>query len=155
VDQQAEYWEELKHLAGRRASHQESLKSAVEKKYHWFQRSMSYLDKRAVFLTAPAEQGEQDAASGSGYRTSLPKGSVGLSLPNVRPNDVILVVKGGRTPLICRRLDQAGKEKALAQGITEDQLSNCYTFVGVTYVYEMMQGQSLAEAPSWNTTFLI
>ena len=155
VDLQANYWEVLKRLAGRRASHQQMLENVVEGKHLWLERSMGCLDKRAIFLTAPAQQGEDDAGSGSEYRSSLPKGSVGMSLPNVRQGDVILVVKGGRTPLICRPLNQAGKEKALAQGIPEEKFSNCYTFVGVTYVYGMMQGQGLAETPNWETTFLL
>ena len=155
VDVQAEYWEVLKHLAGRRASHEEMLDNVVEKKYNWYQRSMSHLDKRAIFLTAPAQQGAGDGSSRSEYRSTLLKGSVGLTLPNVCQHDVILIAKGGRTPLICRPLDQAGKEKALARGIPEEKLSNCYTFVGVTYVYGMMQGQGLAENPNWETTFLL
>lgn len=155
VDIQAEYWEVLKKLAARRASHEETLENVVEGKYLWYQRSMSHLDKRAVFLTTPAQKGEGDAVKGSEYRSSLPKGSTGLSLPNVRQGDVIVVVKGGRTPLICRPLDQAGKEDALAKGIPEAKLSNCYTFVGVTYVYGMMQGQSVGETSKWETTFLL
>jgi hypothetical protein len=155
VDIQVKYWEVLKHLAGRRASHAAMLEDVVEKKYNWYQRSMSHLDKRAVFLTAPARQGANDGSSGSNYRSTLPKGSVGLTLPNVRQGDVILVAKGGRTPLICRALNQAGKEKALARGIPEAKLLNCYTFVGVTYLYGTMQGQSLSERPKWETTFIL
>jgi hypothetical protein len=131
------------------------LDNVVEKKYNWYQRSMSHLDKRAVFLTAPAQQGAADGSGRSEYRSNLPKGSVGLTLPNVHQDDVILVAKGGRTPLICRPLDQKGKEKALARGVPEEKLSNCYTFVGVTYVYGMMRGQALAENPNWEATLLL
>jgi hypothetical protein len=45
--------------------------------------------------------------------------------------------------------------KAIKEGISEKELSKCFTLVGVCYVYGMMQGQVLAKKPNWQQIYLL
>jgi hypothetical protein len=79
-----------------------------------------------------------------------------MALPNVHEGDVIFIVKGGRTPLIFRPLSDSSKRlKAVQQGVPEEALPSCFTFVGVCYMYGMMQGQAVAETLSWKQIYLL
>jgi hypothetical protein len=162
VDLQADFWGLLKRLADKGASFQELQDAVVEEQHQFCSGSMAWLDKRAVFVTEPSKNSRTSLSEAgnrggiSEYRSMLPNGSVGMALPNVRQGDAIFIIKGGRTPLVFRSLsNQSLRERALTAGISEDQLSKCFTFVGITYIYGMMQGQGIAENPSWERIYLL
>jgi hypothetical protein len=153
VDLQADYWELVKRLAEKNVSYQELKDAAVAEKHQFCRDSMEWLDKRAIYVTDPDPS---NVSSTSKYRAACPKGTVGMALPYVRQGDAIFIVKGGRTPLIFRPLsDPSLRERALKSGISEDKLSKCYTYVGVSYVYRLMQGQGVAEDQNWEVVYLL
>jgi hypothetical protein len=159
IDLQAKFWEFLKGLAEKGVSYSEMKEAVFEEPHHQFcAMSMGWLDKRAIFGTEPflTISNTDDSKSVSAYKTASPKGSIGMSLPHVQKGDGIFIVKGGRTPLIFRALsDGALREKAIARGISKEELDNCWTFVGVCYIHGMMQGQALAESPDWTKVYLL
>jgi hypothetical protein len=64
--------------------------------------------------------------------------------------------QGWETPLIFRPLSDPGlRERALKSGIAEDELSRCYAYVGVSYIYGLMQGQGVAEEQNWEHVYLL
>jgi hypothetical protein len=155
VDMQAALWEDLKVLAGKEASIQEMKDKIVEGDHQFCWGSMEWADKRAFFVTQPSES-SGNAEGVSEYRTKLPKGSVGMALPNVRQGDVLFVIKGGRAPLIFRPLsEESQRQKALEEGIPEEKLSKCYTQVGVSYIHGLMQGQGVADNSIWEEIYLL
>jgi hypothetical protein len=155
-DLQSQWWEILKRLADKGASYQDMVDESVREKQEFCHDSMTYFSKRGFYFTTPGDQ--FDIGGESEFRIKHPKGTCGIALPNVENNDRIFIVKGGRTPLVMRPLLKAGadaREKALAQGMKEEDLENCYTFVGVTYLFGMMQGQAIPENPKWNKVYLL
>jgi hypothetical protein len=153
VDLQADYWELVKRLAEKDVSYQDLKDVAVAEKHQFCRNSMEWLDKRAIYMTDPDTS---NIASTSSYRAACPKGTVGMALPYVRQGDAIFIVKGGRTPLILRPLsDPSLKERASKSGIAEVEMSKCYTFVGVSYVHGLMQGQGVANDQSWEGIHLL
>lgn len=159
VESQAAWWEMLKDLADNDATFQDMQDAAKQNSFLPCVASMDWLDKRAVFLTEPISTLSDRAANPdeiSDYESAFPQGSIGLALPFVREGDFIYIVKGGRTPFIFRPLSNASqRSKAKEAGIPEAELSNCFTLVGVCYIYGMMQGQALAENPSWKQIYLL
>lgn len=112
--------------------------------------SMRWLDKRHIFTSQPASYEDTE------YRRQLPQGSIGMSLPYVQLGDLIYVVKGARTPLLLRPVrDQARLQKALESGIIANELDRCFTFVGVVYMYGMMQGQAISDSTEWSTVYVL
>jgi len=158
VDLQEAWWELLKELADNNATLQEMQDAAKGARLQHCISSMDWLDKRAMFVTEPNSTPSDRAANSdeiSKYRSAFPQGSVGLALPNIREGDFIFTVKGGRTPFIFRPLSDASlRSKAIEEGIPEDELSKCFTLIGVCYIYGMMQGQAVAENPSWEQIYL-
>jgi hypothetical protein len=160
VDRQAEWWERLKKFAGEGTTLQEMRDAAKGTLHLSCLACMEFLDKRAFYTTEPVSHADKthndDPDAVSDYCAKFPSGSLGVALLSVREGDVICVVKGGRTPFILRPLlDPALQAKAGAEGITEDELSNCYTLVSMCYIYGMMQGQTVAEKPAWETIYLL
>ena len=159
VGLQETWWELLKDLADNDATFQEMRDAATVKQLQYCAGSMDWLDKRAVFVTKPSSALLHRAANSdelSEYESALPQGSMGLTLPHVRQGDLVFIVKGGRTPFIFRPLsDSSLCLKAIEEGIPEEELSKCFTLVGVCYIYGMMQGQALAENPSWQQIYLL
>lgn len=159
VDLQEAWWELLKGLADNDATFQEMRDAATVKQLLFCVASMDWLDKRAVFVTEPNSTLSDRTVNSdeiSEYRSAFPQGSIGLALPNIREGDFIFIVKGGRTPLIFRPLSDALlRSKAIKEGIPEEDLSKCFTLVGICYIYEMMQGQALAENPRWEQIYIL
>jgi Heterokaryon incompatibility protein (HET) len=153
VDLQEDYWKLVKSLAEKNVSYQELKDASVLEKHQFCRDSMEWLDKRAIYVTDPDPS---NVSSASKFRAACPKGTVGMALPFCRQGDAIFIVKGGRTPLIFRRLsDLELRERALKNGIPEDQLSRCYTYVGVSYIHGLMQGQGVAEEQHWEHVYLL
>lgn len=153
VDLQENYWELVKRLAAENASYQELKDAVMAEKHQFCNDSTEWLDKRAVYVTDPDPS---NVSSTSEYRSACPKGTVGMALPYIRQADAIFIVKGGRTPLIFRPIsDPSLRENALKSGIMEDGLSRCYTYVGVSYVYGLMQGQGIAQDQHWEGIYLL
>lgn len=158
VKQQELWWETLKDLANKDATTQEMHDAAKGTEVQFCAASMTWLDKRATFTTEPVAESLDKVPNSevSEYRSSWPKGSFGMALPNVREGDVIFIVKGGRTPFVFRPLsDPALRSQALEAGIPEQQLSECYNFVSICYTYGMMQGQAMVENPGWKHIYLL
>jgi len=162
VDLQAAYWEDLKRLASEDASIQDMKAAVIEGDHQFCFESGAWLDKRSFFATKPSESfpevtSEEGPAHGiSGYRSKMPKGSVGMALPNVRAGDVVFIIKGGRTPLLFRPLSgERLLERALEEGVPENKLSRCYTLVGVSYIHGLMQGQGVTDSSSWEDVYLL
>jgi hypothetical protein len=164
VDFQQSWWEQLEILYQNDASYQEMLDAAKGKQqFQHCVSSMTWLDKRAVFVTTPTptlspSDTVTDVHQISEYRTALPHGSIGLALPNVHEEDFIFIIKGGRTPFIFRPLSETSislRSRALKEGIPEEELSKCFTLVGVCYIYGMMQGQTVTEKTSWENIYLL
>jgi hypothetical protein len=159
VDQQAAWWEILKELARDNATSAETWHVAEQKDFKHHQQSMDALKKRSTFAIDPVASDSargQDSGALSEYQSKLPQGSVGFSRPGPREGDYIFVVKGGRTPLIFRPIDgESLRLKALESGISEQELANCFTFVGTTYVYGMMQGQVVGENSNYEQVYLL
>jgi hypothetical protein len=150
------WWQVLKRLAKEGASVRDMQDAAIEEKHEFCAKSMTWIDKRGFYFTSPAEN--FDIGGDSEYRAKYPRGTIGIALPNVEENDKIFIVKGGRTPLVFRPLasaDEDVKTKALAEGMKEGDFPKCYTFVGVTYLYGMMQGQAIPEHPKWESIYLL
>jgi hypothetical protein len=153
VDLQADYWELVKRLSKQIISYQDLKDAALTEKHQFCRNSMEWLDKRAIYVTDPDRS---NVDSMSTYRAACPKGTVGMALPFVRQGDAIFVVKGGRTPMVFRPLsDPLLKTSALRSGIAQDQLSKCFTYVGVSYIYGLMQGQAIADNEVWEDVYLL
>ena len=159
VGLQEAWWELLKGLADNDATFQEMQDAATVKQLQFCVASMEWLDKRAVFVVEPYSTLSDRTANSdeiSEYRSTFPHGSIGLALPNIREGDFIFIVKGGRTPFVFRPLSDALlRSKAMEEGIPEEDLSKCFTLVGVCYIYGMMQGQALAENPRWEQIYIL
>jgi len=157
VESQAAWWEMLKGLADIDATFDDMQDAAKQNNFLPCVSSMNWLDKRAVFVTEPISPlSERNSDEISKYESALPQGSIGLALPFIREGDFIYIVQGGRTPFIFRPLSNASqRSKAKEAGIPEAELSNCFTLVGVCYIYGMMQGQALAENPRWKQIYLL
>jgi Heterokaryon incompatibility protein (HET) len=160
VDFQELWWEELKILAQNDATYQELIDAAKGKQnFQHCISSNSWLDKRAIFVIEPnvaVSDSYAEVDQTSEYMTKFPNGSIGMALPNVHEGDFVFIVKGGRTPFIFRPLfEPSVRSKALSEGIPEEDLSKCFTLVGVCYIYGMMQGQAMTESASWDQIYLL
>lgn len=161
LDLQEAWWEILKDLAEKNASHQDMRDASTVNLLQFCFQSMEWLDKRAVFVIEPDSTPLQERTAArsneiSEFSSTLPRGSIGLALPNVRVGDIVYICKGGRTPFIFRPLSDATlRSKAIADGIPEAELCKCFTLIGVCYIYGMMQGQALAEQQHWEQIYLL
>lgn len=159
IEEQAEWWDMLKVLAEDGASHHDMDNAAKGTPYWNCKDSMECLETRAVFVTEPllsANEPDNQPINISEYRNAVPHGSVGLALPNVQVEDVVFVVKGARAPLIFRPLlDKSLMRRAFSNGVPESEIENCFTFVGVCYVYGMMQGQAVSDSTLWRSIYIL
>ena len=156
--QHDEWWAILKDLAKKGATYQNVEVVAKGTAFEHYQSSMICLRNRAVFSVDSSSTlaGADRPDNVSEYRSTLPKGTIGLSMPNVREGDYIYIVKGGRTPIIFRPIDgEELRAKALEKGVPQEELSKCFTYVGVTYIHGMMQGQAVPDTPSYDQIYIL